>query len=108
VGQDSLDKELASRLPMKELKLHSEHVEGSVEAEFIHAPAVIERQSFESPELLAKLRHEAYGWPRLIFPPLKRCGHVIIDGCTAEGELSQIYRKVDSGVTHASQRKSCA
>lgn len=31
------------------------------------------------------LRLEAYTWPRLVFPPLKRNGHVILDGCTAEG-----------------------
>lgn len=31
------------------------------------------------------LRQEAYTWPRLVFPPLKRSGHVIIDCCTAEG-----------------------
>ena len=28
---------------------------------------------------------EAYSWPRLILPPLKRSGHVILDGCTKEG-----------------------
>ena len=31
------------------------------------------------------LRSEAYGWPRLVFPPLKKSGHVIIDACTREG-----------------------
>lgn len=31
------------------------------------------------------LRLEAYAWPRLVFPPLKRSGHVIIDCCTPEG-----------------------
>ena len=37
-------------------------------------------------ETAAALRHEAYSWPRLVFPPLKRSGHIILDGCTAEGE----------------------
>lgn len=34
------------------------------------------------------IRLEAYNWPRLVFPPLKRSGHVILDGCTAEGNVS--------------------
>jgi hypothetical protein len=36
-------------------------------------------------ELQAQLRGEAYRWPRLVFPPLKKSGHVILDACTAEG-----------------------
>lgn len=36
------------------------------------------------------IRQEAYNWPRLVFPPLKRSGHVILDGCTAEGNVSAI------------------
>ena len=31
------------------------------------------------------LRLEAYSWPRLVFAPLKRSGHVILDCCTPEG-----------------------
>ena len=40
-----------------------------------------------SKELQDALRSEAYQWPRLVFPPLKKSGHIIIDGCTAEGLL---------------------
>ena len=36
--------------------------------------------------LLEALRTEAYSWPRLIFRPLKKAGHIILDGCTAEGD----------------------
>ena len=36
-------------------------------------------------ELQEALRVEAYSWPRLVFPPLKKAGHIILDGCTAEG-----------------------
>lgn len=34
------------------------------------------------------LRREAYSWPRLVFPPLKRSKHVILDSCTAEGKIT--------------------
>jgi len=31
------------------------------------------------------LRKHAYHWPRLVFPPLKRSGHIILDSCTSSG-----------------------
>ncbi|KAG7452133.1 Rsm22-domain-containing protein [Guyanagaster necrorhizus] len=37
--------------------------------------------------LVAALRHESYSWPRLVFPPLKKGGHIILDGCTQEGKI---------------------
>jgi hypothetical protein len=43
-------------------------------------------REWESPSNLeGALRREAYGWPRLVFPPLKKSGHIIIDACTQEG-----------------------
>lgn len=38
-------------------------------------------------DLEATLRHEAYQWPRLVFPPMKKSGHIILDSCIAEGEF---------------------
>lgn len=32
------------------------------------------------------LRKEAYYWPRLVYPPLKRSGHVVMDTCHPSGE----------------------
>lgn len=32
------------------------------------------------------LRKEAYGWPRLVYPPLKRSGHVVMDTCHPSGQ----------------------
>lgn len=37
---------------------------------------------------LEGLRTEAYEWPRLIAPPIKRSGHVIMDTCHPTGELT--------------------
>lgn len=31
------------------------------------------------------LRREAYSWPRLVAPPIKRSGHVVMDVCSANG-----------------------
>lgn len=37
-----------------------------------------------------RLRVEAYQWPRLVAPPLKRSGHVVMDVCAAEGEIQRM------------------
>ena len=34
------------------------------------------------------LRRDAYHWPRIVAAPLKRSGHVILDTCDPNGELS--------------------
>lgn len=31
------------------------------------------------------LREEAYHWPRLVYPPIKRSGHVLMDTCHPSG-----------------------
>ncbi|KDQ63035.1 hypothetical protein JAAARDRAFT_146949 [Jaapia argillacea MUCL 33604] len=36
------------------------------------------------------LRLESFHWPRLVFPPLKRSGHVILDACTAEAKIMRL------------------
>lgn len=49
-------------------------------------------EEFESPSNLEEvLRGEAYGWPRLVFPPLKKSGHIIIDACTREGSCPALF-----------------
>lgn len=41
----------------------------------------------EHPETEAALKAQAYGWPRLVAPPLKRSGFVVMDTCTADEKL---------------------
>ncbi|TDL28180.1 Rsm22-domain-containing protein [Rickenella mellea] len=50
----------------------------------LHSPS---RNSEDSDDIL---RMQAYGWPRLIFPPLKKSGHVILDSCTREGRIMRL------------------
>lgn len=54
-------------------------------------PNPVRAQTRQPMDLEEALRREAYGWPRLVFPPLKRSGHIIIDACTPEGPSPQIY-----------------
>lgn len=37
-------------------------------------------------ELTDHLRNESYHWPKLIIPPLKKSGHIILDSCNPEGK----------------------
>lgn len=73
------------KTPIKELEVH---VEGTGSAQ----PSQTETLEDPDPdyglspsEIQARLRLEAYQWPRLIFSPMKKGGHEILDACTSEG-----------------------
>lgn len=102
VGKEALEKEGMKDLLVKKLMLHGEHeelehtagVDGALESELgvestgsLTTPAA----THSAEELQEALRLEAYGWPRLVFPPLKRSGHVILDSCTAEGLFCFVF-----------------
>ena len=38
--------------------------------------------------MLAQLRQDAYSWPRLVAPPIKKSGHVLMDVCDPNGRYS--------------------
>ncbi|KAJ3298744.1 37S ribosomal protein S22 [Borealophlyctis nickersoniae] len=49
---------------------------------------------------------EAYNWPRLVMPPLKRGGHVIIDVCGSGGNMERsIVRKAHGAQLYYEARK---
>jgi hypothetical protein len=64
-----------------------ESVEGGVlelQHEFIGEPVPATPQRVPPPDIEA-LRAQAYSWPRIIYPPMKRSGHVILDMCNPDG-----------------------
>ncbi|KAJ6601394.1 Rsm22-domain-containing protein [Mycena vulgaris] len=94
VGQIALEKELQSQQTVKELFLDGEH-ETAKPAEELdssaeHPKDIQAREDYTPAALTAALRLEAYHWPRLVFPPLKKSGHVILDGCTPEGKIMRM------------------
>ncbi|KAJ7492197.1 Rsm22-domain-containing protein [Mycena latifolia] len=95
VGLAAMQRELERQQPVKELFLHDEH-EIALPVEEIESPAESQKEIQASEEpmtpaaLDAALRLEAYNWPRLIFPPLKNSGHIILDGCTPEGKIMRM------------------
>lgn len=89
VGKRALAAERLSKTPIKELQVHIEG--GASGLSTLPSEAEVPRQPYNPDhglslsEVQAQLRLEAYQWPRLIFPPLKKSGHAILDACTVDG-----------------------
>ena len=48
-------------------------------------------------DMQKELRAQAYQWPRLVYPPLKRSGHIIMDTCHPSGKFcGSFYPTPDS------------
>ncbi|KAL0066595.1 37S ribosomal protein S22 [Marasmius tenuissimus] len=90
VGMRQLVKEIQASVPIKELTLHDERNEPPVETEHELADALVASETQTKKELDDTFRQEAFYWPRLVFPPLKKSGHIILDSCTAEGKIMRL------------------
>ena len=88
IGLREQQKQVQAEIPMTELVVDGEAVKSGTVATS-GDPASSSSDLLEevqpSEEVISTLRSEAYYWPRLVFPPLKRSGHVILDACTAQG-----------------------
>lgn len=69
----------------KELVLDADHMDTRHEAETTGCTPADVMPAEDPEEVEAALRNEAFYWPRLVFPPLKKSGHIILDACTPEG-----------------------
>jgi ribosomal protein RSM22 (predicted rRNA methylase) len=74
-----------AKTPIKELEVHVEGTGSDLPSETEILENADAEPELSPSELQAQLRLEAYQWPRLIFSPLKKGGHVILDACTIEG-----------------------
>jgi ribosomal protein RSM22 (predicted rRNA methylase) len=92
---------------MKQLEIHVEgESKPNIEVlERLLPEARIETAGLKGEELRDQLRREAYQWPRLVFPPLKKSGHIILDACTAEG---MFHHLVYSNGIHHNHRENYA
>lgn len=109
VGKNELAKKALQNVPLQELIIEetvSAKVEGPINPASPASADTIEtapsKDTSDGPENLEEaLRLEAYNWPRLVFPPMKKNGHVILDGCTAEGTslllLYLLRHRIDAG-----------
>jgi ribosomal protein RSM22 (predicted rRNA methylase) len=87
---------LEKNSPMRELELHDATEPSplssssvSMDSHLDLEPEISEQPVIEE-AVEEQLRAEAYHWPRLIFPPLKKGGHIILDSCTPEGHIMRL------------------
>ena len=53
------------------------------------------------------IESQAYHWPRLIQPPLKKNGHVVLDTCSTEGTIQRmVVPKSQGKVPYRDARKA--
>ncbi|KAJ9110679.1 hypothetical protein QFC19_001508 [Naganishia cerealis] len=58
-------------------------------------------------DMQSELRAQAYQWPRLVYPPLKRSGHVVMDTCHSSGSIVRLtVAKSDTKQVYHDARKS--
>ncbi|KAF8807962.1 Rsm22-domain-containing protein [Phlegmacium glaucopus] len=91
IGKRALAAERLSKIPIKELEVHVEGSGSTLPSEIeIPQPPLDPDHGLSPSEIQAGLRSEAYQWPRLIFPPLKKSGHAILDACTVDGKIMRL------------------
>lgn len=97
VGRRVLDQEnqdLKQNTSIKELQIHNDYdlipIPGETDPVDDLASTSSPARLLGQAELNEALRREAFSWPRLVFPPLKRNGHIIMDSCTAEGKFASL------------------
>ncbi|KAI8644418.1 mitochondrial small ribosomal subunit Rsm22-domain-containing protein [Parasitella parasitica] len=59
------------------------------------------------PKAATTIEEQAYQWPRLIQPPLKKNGHVVMDVCSKEGEIQRmVVPKSQGKIPYRDARKA--
>jgi len=91
IGKKVLETELFNNAPMKQLQIEGDETiplsDASIRTFSIQPTINYEGSHLSPAELEEQLRQEAYQWPRLVFSPLKKSGHIILDSCTTEGKF---------------------
>ena len=77
------DEEAKASKVLRELKLFNEAASHLPEETNV---SLVEGEPTEA-EMEETLRQEAFHWPRLVVPPMKKSGHILLDSCTPEGEF---------------------
>lgn len=75
----------SKKTTLNELEIHVEGAESAIPSQTKNLEVADPDHELSPSELHAQLRLEAYQWPRLIFSPMKKGGHAILDACTVEG-----------------------
>jgi len=91
VGKEQMERLIAKEAGYTEVRPVEGGERGAYEVVDVPSSIVeVDNTDPNDPEVLEQLRQEAYAWPRLIAPTMKRSGHVVMDMCTKEGEIHRI------------------
>lgn len=91
VGRRQMQLEEAKRLPV-ELSLDDGNPQTPRPAiESAYSEKTMEPHGHKPTEIENLITAEAFHWPRLIFPPLKRSGHVVMDVCDSSGMCMTLH-----------------
>lgn len=102
-----MQREEAKRYPV-ELELDDRDTQASPPhvVASTHSEKATESPCYEPAELEDLMKAEAFHWPRLVLPPLKKSGHIVMDVCSPSGmwpSLCVVGFSTDFGV----QAKFC-
>ncbi|KAL1918816.1 uncharacterized protein VTP21DRAFT_2838 [Calcarisporiella thermophila] len=68
---------------------------------------ILRRGTRPQPNALSDMQTSSYSWPRLVFPPLKRNKHVVMDTCSQSGNIERMVIPKSQGKTqYRDARKS--
>lgn len=85
IGEVGKRSKRGSNTPMKELEVHVEGAESALPSQTEILEVADPDHGLSPSEIHAQLRLEAYQWPRLVFPSMKKGAHIIMDTCISEG-----------------------
>ncbi|WWD21480.1 3-methyl-2-oxobutanoate hydroxymethyltransferase [Kwoniella shandongensis] len=111
VGKEEAEKamlKLEGRSVIREIEGH----EAILEVVSLHEPqgdeeGVARSQNVDKEAMEENLRKEAYAWPRMVAPPMKRSGHVTMDACCPDGNIQRLtFSKSHSKQGYHDARKS--
>ena len=107
ISYEEVQKDRSALVLYPDTHANEEHIRAQEEDIQATETAMEQRDPPDSPtNIEGSLRKHAYHWPRLVFPPLKRSGHIILDSCTPSGRMFHWF--MASPLTVFVQGKSCA
>jgi hypothetical protein len=90
VGRRQIQLEEAKRHPVElELDVGNTQTSSTHVISSTHSEKMME--SHDRAEIENLMKAEAFHWPRLVLPPLKKSGHVVMDVCDPTGMWPSVY-----------------
>jgi ribosomal protein RSM22 (predicted rRNA methylase) len=81
-----------AKRPPVELELDDGNIQtSSTHVASPHSEELVESHGYNPAEIEDLMKAEAFHWPRLVLPPLKKSGHIVMDVCDPSGMWPSVY-----------------